>query len=221
MNAIEAVEIIQRRFAEIGSPTQVPLLRGGGSFTVELTDEGFMVNNLGNQPFLPWAVFAETISLLIRQGGIADRGNAQVQGIRLGDEGLSLESVEGHIAHVVYGRQLGQTVFRRITPIACILIWTGICEHEPGRLKLRDFSGLKATGYFKHIRQRPDRSRIQDDWLVRVIQFADKAEVQADGRIRKWAWIPEEGKFLRVILLEDGETIHNAFFDRSYKESKQ
>jgi hypothetical protein len=23
---------------------------------------------------------------------------------------------------------------------------------------------------------------------------------------------------LRVILLEDGETIHNAFFDRSYKE---
>lgn len=136
-------------------------------------------------------------------------------------EGLSLESVEGHIAHLVYGRQLGQTVFRRITPIACILIWAGICEHVPGRLKLRDFSSLKATGYFKHIRQRPDRSRIQDDWIVRVIQFADKTEVQSDGRIRKWAWISEEGKFLRVILLEDGETVHNAFFDRSYKENKQ
>ena len=26
-------------------------------------------------------------------------------------------------------------------------------------------------------------------------------------------------KLLRVILLEDGETVHNAFFDRSYKES--
>jgi hypothetical protein len=30
--------------------------------------------------------------------------------------------------------------------------------------------------------------------------------------------ILETGKYLRVILLEDGETVHNAFFDRSYKE---
>ena len=29
--------------------------------------------------------------------------------------------------------------------------------------------------------------------------------------------IPEEGKFLRVILLADGETVHNAFFDRKFK----
>jgi hypothetical protein len=31
--------------------------------------------------------------------------------------------------------------------------------------------------------------------------------------------IQDAGKALRVILLEDGETVHNAFFDRSYKES--
>ena len=37
-------------------------------------------------------------------------------------------------------------------------------------------------------------------------------------RIRKWAKISDMGKYLRVILLEDGETVHNAFFDRSYKE---
>jgi len=43
--------------------------------------------------------------------------------------------------------------------------------------------------------------------------------IQSDGRIKKWAHIPEAGKVLRVILLEDGETVHNAFFDRSYKES--
>lgn len=40
----------------------------------------------------------------------------------------------------------------------------------------------------------------------------------ADGRIRKWARITEVGKYLRVILLDDGETVHNAFFDRSFKE---
>jgi uncharacterized membrane protein len=41
--------------------------------------------------------------------------------------------------------------------------------------------------------------------------------VQADGRIRRWTWIAEEGKYLRVILLEDGETLHNAFFDRRFQ----
>jgi len=44
-------------------------------------------------------------------------------------------------------------------------------------------------------------------------------EIQSDGRIRRWARIAEAGnKALRVVLLEDGETVHNAFFDRSFKE---
>jgi hypothetical protein len=44
-------------------------------------------------------------------------------------------------------------------------------------------------------------------------------QVQNDGRIRRWIRIPEmNNKFLRVVLLPDGETIHNAFFDRGYKE---
>ena len=68
------------------------------------------------------------------------------------------------------------------------------------------------------MRKRPDRAIIRDEWILRVTRFPDKLEIQSDGRIRKWGWIPEEGKFLRVILLEDGETIHNAFFDRSFKE---
>jgi hypothetical protein len=41
--------------------------------------------------------------------------------------------------------------------------------------------------------------------------------VQADGRIRRWVQIPEmENRFLRVVLLPDGETVHNAFFDRGF-----
>lgn len=30
-----------------------------------------------------------------------------------------------------------------------------------------------------------------------------------------------EGKYLRIVILEDGETIHKAFFDRSFKEKWQ
>lgn len=34
-----------------------------------------------------------------------------------------------------------------------------------------------------------------------------------------WAKIKEaDNKYLRVILLEDNETVHNAFFDRTFKE---
>ena len=41
--------------------------------------------------------------------------------------------------------------------------------------------------------------------------------IQADGRIRLWAPIQEMGgRYLRVILLADGETVHNAFFDRRF-----
>ena len=37
---------------------------------------------------------------------------------------------------------------------------------------------------------------------------------------RQWGYIEEYGKYLRVILLEDGITVHNAFFDRRFKEDK-
>lgn len=42
--------------------------------------------------------------------------------------------------------------------------------------------------------------------------------VQLDGRMRKWGFISETNKYLRVVLPEDGLTVHNAFFDRTFKE---
>ena len=79
---------------------------------------------------------------------------------------------------------------------------------------------MKTTQYFEHMRKRPDRAIIREEWINRVIQFPEKTEIQSDGRIRKWPWVSEEGKYLRVILLEDGVTVHNAFFDRSFKEHR-
>ena len=41
--------------------------------------------------------------------------------------------------------------------------------------------------------------------------------VQADGRIRFWGRVPEFGnRVLRVVTLEDGVTVHNAFLDRDF-----
>lgn len=77
---------------------------------------------------------------------------------------------------------------------------------------------MKTTKYFQAIRVRPDREIIKDEWIQYVVQCPEKEHIQADGRIRRWAGIAEmENRYLRVILLPDGETVHNAFFDRGYK----
>lgn len=71
------------------------------------------------------------------------------------------------------------------------------------------------------MRQRPDRAKIKMEWIEEVVNNADYTEVQSDGRIRKWRKIKEQGKYLRVILLSDGETIHNAFFDRGFRGGRR
>lgn len=76
----------------------------------------------------------------------------------------------------------------------------------------------KTTNYFNFIRSRPDRVFIKDEWIIYVIENPVFEEVQADGRIRRWAKIEEaDGRYLRVILLADGETVHNAFLDRRFR----
>lgn len=77
---------------------------------------------------------------------------------------------------------------------------------------------MKSTQYFQSIRQRPDRAPIKDEWIRRAIESPEREHVQTDGRIRRWAKIDEhEGRYLRVVLLPDAQTVHNAFFDRGYK----
>ena len=76
---------------------------------------------------------------------------------------------------------------------------------------------MKFTHYFEAIRHRPDRAVIREEWIERAIRVPYRETVQADGRIRRWVQIPEmENRFLRVVLLPDGETVHNAFFDRRF-----
>lgn len=68
---------------------------------------------------------------------------------------------------------------------------------------------------------RTDRAAIEDEWIERVMNSPASRVVQSDGRIRLWASISEmDNRFLRVILLEDGGTVHNAFFDRRFKDNE-
>jgi len=77
---------------------------------------------------------------------------------------------------------------------------------------------MKFTRYFLEVRKRPDRRDIRDEWIEQVAKQPEAESIQSDGQLRRWGRIADAGgKYLRVILLEDGETVHNAFFDRVFR----
>ena len=80
---------------------------------------------------------------------------------------------------------------------------------------------MKTTRYFEEqvLRKRP---YIDPKWCIEVIASPIRREKQPDGRIRFWGEVSPPGerttRFLRVVTLDDGETIHNAFFDRGFRK---
>ena len=76
---------------------------------------------------------------------------------------------------------------------------------------------MNFTEYFKFTQSRSDRKHIKMEWIEKTFYSPILEHIQTDGRIRRWAYIEEVNKYLRIIVLEDEETIHNAFFDRNFK----
>jgi hypothetical protein len=52
--------------------------------------------------------------------------------------------------------------------------------------------------------------------IRRVIARPERRRVQRDGRIRSHGFAPSLDRYLRVVLLSDGETVHNAFIDEDF-----
>ena len=58
---------------------------------------------------------------------------------------------------------------------------------------------------------------LKEAWINYVLRFSIRTQRQDNGRIRHWTFIPELGKYLRVVTEPDGETVHNTFLDRRFK----
>ena len=75
---------------------------------------------------------------------------------------------------------------------------------------------MQTTDYFRNdvMAKRP---YIKVEWIELALANPAKREIQAeDGRIRHWVWIDDIARYLRVVTLEDGVTVHNAFPDRRF-----
>ena len=83
---------------------------------------------------------------------------------------------------------------------------------------------MKTTRYFDEqvLRKRP---YIELAWCAQVVAAPLRVEKQGDGRVRFWGEVTLPGetapRYLRVVTLEDGETIHNAFLDRRFQKEEQ
>jgi len=76
---------------------------------------------------------------------------------------------------------------------------------------------MESTDYFRNdvLVKRP---YIKTEWLKLALSNPLRKETQTDdGRILHWVWIVELDRYLRVVTLEDGTTVHNAFPDRRFK----
>ena len=82
---------------------------------------------------------------------------------------------------------------------------------------------MKTTRYFDE-QVRRKRPYIHLAWCSDVITDPLRREVQPDGRVRYWGGVQLQGestpRILRVVTLADGETVHNAFFDRGYRRNE-
>ena len=80
---------------------------------------------------------------------------------------------------------------------------------------------MQTTRYFAEqvLRKRP---YLSTSLIAAVLAAPLRQMVQADGRVRYWGRVLDDRdgqqRMLRVVTLEDGETVHNAFFDRGYQE---
>jgi len=80
--------------------------------------------------------------------------------------------------------------------------------------------GVKVHPYFWRRMDAPDRRGIAPEICERIVSEHDHHDVDPrNGRLRYWGFaqeVGEGGKWLRVIVLPDGETLFNAHPDRGY-----
>jgi hypothetical protein len=80
---------------------------------------------------------------------------------------------------------------------------------------------MKTTRYFDEQVSRK-RPYLLPEWFEDFHSRAVRRSVQDDGRIRYWVKVALVGeaqkRWLRIVCLDNDETIHNAFLDRDFKE---
>lgn len=76
---------------------------------------------------------------------------------------------------------------------------------------------MKTPRYFEEqvLAKRPYPKR--EECAMALTNYVHREVQLEDGRMRYWSFGEELGRYLRVVTLADGETVHKAFPDRNSK----
>ena len=71
---------------------------------------------------------------------------------------------------------------------------------------------MKTTRYYQEdiLPERP-YLKIYAHYVELAMVVPMSTKIQNDGRIQYWIYVPEEDKYLRVVALADGETLHTTY----------
>ena len=66
-----------------------------------------------------------------------------------------------------------------------------------------------------------NRPYVQLEWIRRILERPVRTQVQRNGRVRHWGFVPEFGSYFRVVTLSDRETVNHAFLDRDFSPRRE
>ncbi|MCR4956557.1 MAG: DUF2089 domain-containing protein [Lachnospiraceae bacterium] len=131
----KALRQIKKKLNEAGGLATISLPRGQDfQIYYEEYGNGICATNLPSNRVLTWKAFDCVMEVLNQNGGKAPKGNAMKA--KLGEPGLTLDTVEGYVAFHAYGAKKGDSVLRTISSLSAILEWAGVCRNGYGFLKL-------------------------------------------------------------------------------------
>ena len=79
------------------------------------------------------------------------------------------------------------------------------------------WQGIKVTSYFIDVTavKHPEIFALPER-IAEALTHPSCVQLQSNGWTRRWVWSPELDHHIRVIVLDDRETVHNAFVDRGF-----
>ena len=130
------VKSIKQKLNETNGITRISLPRGSDfQICYEPFGNGLHATNIPSSRILTWSAFDAAIELLKKQNGKAQKGQAMKA--KLGEAGLTLDTIEGYVAYKAYGVKKGESTLRMISALSAILEWCGMCKNGYGYLTLK------------------------------------------------------------------------------------
>lgn len=125
---------IKGRLNDVGGETEIK--NGTAKFVVSYADDqsGICFKTAkGIETILPWDVFFASVDIMKQNGGRALKGDATK---KLGSKDLKIDTIEGYVASVVYGKKKNQTVDKNVVMIGALLKWANIAKVGKDYLEL-------------------------------------------------------------------------------------